>query len=54
MPNWKLLDEIEKDAEVFVKLMHSLAGIYMCAFPSLFPFILLTYLQVRVVHIPQL
>jgi hypothetical protein len=35
MPDWKLPDEIEKDAEGWIKLMHSLAGIYMCVFPSL-------------------
>ena len=54
MPDWKLPEEIQKEAGVFTKLMHSLAGIYMCVFPSLFLFILLTYPQVRVVHIPRL
>ena len=54
MPDWKLLDEIQKDADVFIKLTHSFVAIYMCIFPSLFLFILLTFSQVRVVHIPQL
>ena len=36
MSEWKLPDVIKKDAEVFMKLMHSLAGIYMCVFPSIF------------------
>jgi len=52
MPDWRLPSEIQKEAEVFTKLMHSLAGIYMCVFPSPFLFILLTYPQVRVVYIP--
>jgi len=54
MPDWKHPDEIQKEAGVFMKLMHSLAGIYMCYFPSLFLFVLLTYPQVRVVYIPRL
>ncbi|KIM47111.1 hypothetical protein M413DRAFT_269993 [Hebeloma cylindrosporum] len=29
MPDWKLPDEVQKEAAVFTKLMHSLAGIYM-------------------------
>ena len=43
MPDWKLPDEIQKNDECLIKLIHLLAGIYMCAFPSLFLFILLTY-----------
>ena len=35
MPDWKLSDEIQKEATVFGKLMHSLLGIYACVF--LFP-----------------
>ena len=54
MTDWKLPAEIQKDAKVWMKLMHSLAGVYMCIFPSLFLFILLTHPQVRVVHIPRL
>ena len=54
MPDWKLPDEIQKDGDVFIKLIHSLAGIYMCVFLSLFLFILLIYPQVRVVHLPRL
>ena len=29
MTDWKLPAEIQKDTEAFVKLMHSVAGIYM-------------------------
>jgi len=54
MPDWRLPDDIQKDSVVLMKLMHSLAGIYMCIFPGLFLFILLTYPQVRMVHIPRL
>jgi hypothetical protein len=54
MPDWKLPDEIQKDAEVFMKLIHLLAGIYMYVFPSIFLSILLTYPQLRVDHIPWL
>ena len=38
MPDWKLPDEIQKDGDVFIKLIHSLAGIYMCVlnFPQSF------------------
>lgn len=35
MPDWKLPDEIEKDTEGWIKLIHSLAGIYMCVFSGL-------------------
>jgi len=54
MPDWKSPDEIQRNAVAYMKLMHSLAGIYMCIFPSFFLFILLTHPQVRVVHIARL